>query len=110
MRPGPAVVPAVPAAIQQAADGAVRADVVRDDAAVGEGALSPRPDVLRDPVLVPRLASEDPGIEHEPGAGEVHGTVADPKAGGHLAGQPRIVLARRLLCAVRNEPVQRETV
>src|SRR5439155_24097639 len=46
VRPGPAVVPAVPAPVQQAADHPVRPRVVRDDAVVRCGTLTLRAGVL----------------------------------------------------------------
>src|SRR5207249_3011322 len=89
VRPGPAVVPAVPAPVQEAADHAVRPDVVRDDAVVRRGALAPCAGVLLDPVAVARVAGQDPGVQDEAGGGEVHRVVPLARAGGHRPGQPR---------------------
>ena len=109
VRPAPAVVAAVPAAVEPAADHAVRADVVRKHAAVRGRPLLPGSDILRDPVLVALLAGQDPGVQHQAGRREVHGGVPGAEPGRHLAGQPRVSLARRRR-PVGQQPVQREAV
>ena len=110
VRPGPAVVPAVPAPAEQAADHPVRADVVRHDPVVRGGALPPRADVLLDPVPVARVAGQDPGVQDEPGGREVDRGVARAHAGGHLTGQPPVLRALGLGRAVGLQPVEREAV
>ena len=110
VRPRPAVVPAVPAALQQPADGAVRRDVVRHDPAVGGRALPPRADVLGDPVAVALLAGQDQRVEDQPGRGEVDRGVAGAHPAAHLLAQPRVAFAFGLGGAGRQHPVQREAV
>ena len=110
VRPAPAVVAAVPAAVEPAADHAVRTDVVRKHAAVRGRPLPPGSDVLRDPVLVALLAGQDPGVQHQAGRREVHGGVPGAEPGRHLACQPRVSLARRRRRPAGQQPVQRKAV
>ncbi|MGC9542288.1 hypothetical protein [Streptomyces sp. UG1] len=110
VRPGPAVVAAVPAALQQAAHDTVRARVVRDEATVGTGALAPRAHVLDDPVAVAVFARQDPRVEDQPGRGQVDRGVADTHPVPHLRAEPR-VRGERVRAALRlGDPLQREAV
>ncbi len=101
---------AVPAAFQQAADRAVRADVVRDEAAVRLGALPPGADVVDDPVAVALLAGEDPGVEDQPGHGEVDRGVADADALAHLRPESRVRRERVRAVLRLGEPFERVAV
>ncbi len=110
VRPGPAVMPSVPAPAEQAADHAVRADVVREDPLVRGGTLAPRADILLDPVPVARVACQDPRVEDEAGGCEVDCGVSRAHARVHRVGQPRVPVPFWHGRAVRQQPVKREAV
>ena len=84
----PPITPAVPLALG-AADGAVQADLGRDDALVGQGALAPGVHVLQQPLPVLRLAGEQVRVEPQGGGHQILGVVSDNvgvvlKVGQHL--------------------------
>ena len=76
VRPRPAVVPAVPLAVDVFADLSRQADVVGQDAVVLPGALDPSVGVFLDPSSVLVVAAAQIGVGHHAGSGEVAGHIA----------------------------------